>query len=441
MTRSARRFALFLAFALAVLLAALAAGCGGGDDEGEQAPEEPAAQEKVQPPSEPVTITFASWVGNEPPIKKIAADFQKKYPTIKVKFQNVPFEQIAQKLTTQIAGGSAPDAAFIDAGTTADFASRGALASLDPYIAQSDVVKEEDFVEAFNLSAQHEGAQYGLPFDGESTGLFYRTDLFEEAGIDAPPTTWEEFEATAQQLTDPAKKQYGYILFAPEAAYYWYPWLYQAGGSVLTEDGSDIAFTSPEAQEAAEFYVGLAKYSPPDFLNSNSYDGRVAFATGKVAMYMAGSWFAGTLMSEFPKINGKWATAPLPEGDAGCGTTIAGDNLVVFEDGDNKDAAWLWIEYMTRPENMALWTFEAEGSTLLPPRKSLLDSPELEEKKPILKGFAEAMKCGVVGKSNPKGPKIEQALNEQLGKAMYGDITAAEALENAADEAREILED
>jgi ABC-type glycerol-3-phosphate transport system substrate-binding protein len=438
MTRRTFRFPFLLA--LLALLAVLAAACGGGGDE--EAGDDtagPAAQ--VEAPTEPVTITFASWVGQEPNIKKLAADFHKEYPTITVKFQNVPFEQIGQKLTTQIAGGNPPDAAYIDAGTTADFASRGALVNLDDYIAQSETVKKEDFVEAFNLSTQYQGSQYGIPFDGESTGLFYRTDLFEQAGIAGPPTTWEEFEAAAQQLTDPAKKQYGYILFATEAAFYWYPWLFQAGGSVLTEDGNDIAFTSPEAQEAAEFYVGLREYSPPDFLNSNSYDGRIAFATGKVGMYMAGSWFAGTLTSEFPKINGKWATAPLPEGDAGCGTTIAGDNLVVFDQSDNKDAAWLWAEFLARPESMALWTFESEGSTLLPPRTELLESPELVEKKPVLAGFADAMKCGVVGAANPKGPRIEQELNEQLGRAMYGEITAAEALENAAAEAREILED
>ena len=441
MTRKPSKHVLLFAFALLAVLAALAAGCGGGDDEGDATGDTTGeASQPVADPKEPVTITFASWIGSEPNIKKLAKQFTKQHPNITIKFQNVPFEQIGQKLTTQIAGGNPPDAAYIDAGTVADFASRGALVNLDDYLSRSEVVKKEDFVEAFNASTQYQGSQYGIPFDGESTGLFYRTDLFEQAGIAGPPKTWEEFEAAAKKLTNKERKQYGYILFATEAAYYWYPWLWQAGGDVLTDDGK-VAFTSPEARKAAEFYVGLRQYSPPDYLNSNSYDGRVAFATGKVAMYMAGSWFAGTLSGEYPKIKGKWATAPLPEGDEGCATTIAGDNLVVFDGSTNKDAAWLWIEFLSKPENMALWTFGDKDSTLLPPRKSLLNSPELTKKKPILKGFAEAMKCGVVSKSNPKGPKIEQALNEQLGKAMYGEITADEAIDKAAAEAREILAD
>jgi ABC-type glycerol-3-phosphate transport system substrate-binding protein len=382
-----------------------------------------------------VEITFSSWIGQEPTIKKMAEEFHKENPDITIKFQNVPAEESAQKLTTQIAGGNPPDAAFVDASTVAGFASRGALVNLDDRISKSDVVDPDDYVDAFKTFTTFEDSMYGLPFDGESTALFYRTDLFEAAGITAPPTTWEEFEEAAKKLTQPDKRQYGIAMFAPESAYYWYPWLWQAGGEVLTKDG-EPAYNSDVAKESAEFYVGLAEYAPPDYLNSNSYDGRVAFAQGQVGMYVAGAWFAGTLVGEFPDIEGKWATAPLPEGEAGCGTTIAGDALVVFENSKNQDAAWKWIEFLSQPENMAEWTYEAEGSTLLPPRKSMLDSPDLVETKPILQGFADAMECGV---SNviavPDWGRMEEKLNEELGKAMYGEQSAAEALDNAAAEA------
>jgi multiple sugar transport system substrate-binding protein len=402
----------------AVAMTLLATACGGG--EGSSG-------------GDGVEITFSSWIGQEPTIKKMAEEFHKENPDITIKFQNVPAEESAQKLTTQIAGGNPPDAAFVDASTVAGFASRGALVNLDDRISKSDVVDPDDYVDAFKTFTTFEDSMYGLPFDGESTALFYRTDLFEAAGITAPPTTWEEFEEAAKKLTQPDKRQYGIAMFAPESAYYWYPWLWQAGGEVLTKDG-EPAYNSDVAKESAEFYVGLAEYAPPDYLNSNSYDGRVAFAQGQVGMYVAGAWFAGTLAGEFPDIEGKWATAPLPEGEAGCGTTIAGDALVVFENSKNQDAAWKWIEFLSQPENMAEWTYEAEGSTLLPPRKSMLDSPDLVEAKPILQGFADAMECGV---SNviavPDWVRMEEKLNEELGKAMYGEQTAAEALDAAAE--------
>ncbi len=397
----------------------------------------------VPEPEEPVTVSFASWVGDTETMRHLAAEFEKLHPNISIDFQTIPFEEIRTRLLTQVAANNPPDTAFMDASTTADFASRGALVNLDPYIEQSNAVDPDDYVEAFANSAMFEGSMYGLPFDAETTGLFYRTDLFEEAGIDGPPETWEEFRAAAEALTNPEESQYGFILFAPEAAYYWYPWLWQAGGDLISEDGTEIIWDSEEGKRAAEFYVGLTDVSPPDYLNSNSWDGRVAFAQGNVGMYIAGAWFAGTLMSEFPDIDGLWATAPLPE-DQRCATTIAGDNLVMFEGSQNKDAAWKWIEFLSAPENMRLWNIGTPDapSTLLPPRKSLLEDPATFENNPVLEGFAEGMECAVTSTTAvPEWPEIEAELNEALGEAMYGEVDPATAIEAAAQEGQEILDE
>jgi multiple sugar transport system substrate-binding protein len=345
------------------------------------------------------------------------------------------------RLTTQIAGGNPPDVVFLDQSAVVDFSSRNALVDLTPYVEQSAAVKPDDYVEAFISAVRYEGGMYGLPIDGESTGLFYRTDLFDAAGVAGAPTTWEEFEAAAQALTDEAERRYGFIMFAPEAAYYWYPWLWQNGGELLSGDGSEVLFNSDAGKEAAEFYVGLAQYSPPDFFNSNSYDGRVAFATGQVGMYVAGAWFASVMQDEFPDIAGKWATAPLPQ-LVRCATTIAGDALVLPALGKNHDAAWKWAEFLSAPQNMALWTVGTPESpaSLLPPRRSLLEDPRLFEINPILEGFAQQMECGVTNFApNPRFGEVEVALNDALGRAIYGEIDAATALDEAALEAEEIL--
>ena len=437
-----RRIRSTTAVAALLVAGAALAGCGGGD--GSSGTDNPASkkgagQGAVKDPTEPTTVSFFSWIGNDPNMKKTAAAFEKLHPNIDIKFENVPAEQAAQVLTTRIAGNNAPDVAFVNASDTADYAARGALVDLTDYISRSEVVKPDDYVQAFKTFVTYEDKMWGLPTDGETTGLFYRTDMFEAAGIDGPPKTWEEFEADAAALTDPAKNQYGYELFASEAAYYWYPFLYQAGGDLLTEDGKSIAFTSDEAKQSAEFYVNLAKYSPKDYLNSNSYDGRVTFAQGQVGMYMAGAWFAGVLSDEFPDIDGKWASAPLPEGPAGCKTTIAGDALIMPNQTKNSDAAWLWMEYLSRPQQLAEMTYLTQG-TLLPPLNSLLESDEIVQEKPVLEGFIDLMKCGVASTvSNPKFPRIETILNEELGKAMYGEQSASEALDNAAQQGEAIL--
>jgi ABC-type glycerol-3-phosphate transport system substrate-binding protein len=394
---------------------------------------------EIPEPTEPVTITFASWVNESPMMTMLRDQFQQLHPNITVDFQGVPAEEMTDRLTTQIAGGNPPDTAFVDQSAVVDFASRNALLDLGPYVEKSLAVKRDDYVGAFLEAVLWDDKLYGLPYDGETTGLFYRKDLFEAAGIAEPPKTWEELEAAAQALT--TEDQYGYIMFAPEAAYYWYPYLWQNGGELLSEDGTTIQFNSDAGKEAAEFYVGLAQYSPPDFLNSNSYDGRVAFATGQVAMYVAGAWFASVLQDEYPDINDLWDAAPLPEKER-CATTIAGDSLVIPAQSQNPDAAWKWIEFLSAPQNMARWTLgtpQAPGS-LLPPRKSLLEDPAVFDLNPILRGFAEQMECGVTGSApNPLYGEVEVVLNDALGRAIYGEIDAATALDEAALEGEDIL--
>jgi len=398
----------------------------------------------VPAPTEPVTITFASWVGGGATWQALAEEFNALYPNITIEFQDVPFEELRTKLLTQVAANNPPDVAYMDASTVGEFAQRNALVNLDDYISKSTAVSQEDYVEAFLQADMVNGIVYGLPITAETTGLFYRTDMFEAAGLDPndPPDTWEEFEAAAQALTKPENKQYGFIIFAPEAAYYWYPWLWQAGGDLLAEDGKDVLWDSPEGQKAAEFYVGLKDYSPPDFLNSNSWDGRVAFANGTVGMYIAGAWFAGTLQTEFPDITGKWATAPLPR-DQECATTIAGDSLVLFAAGKNQDAAWKWIEFVSAPQNMSrinLGTPDAPA-TLLPPRNSLLEDPVTIANNPAMEGFVANMECAVVNPiTQPRWGEMETFLNEALGRAIYGEVDATTAIQEAAMEAEAIAE-
>jgi ABC-type glycerol-3-phosphate transport system substrate-binding protein len=398
----------------------------------------------IADPAAPVTISFSSWhTANSPVFETLRTQFQELHPNIAVDFEDVPAEEATDRLTTRIAGGNPPDVAFMDQSAVVDFASRNALLDLSPYAAQSAAVIVDDYVPAFLEAALWEEKLFGLPMSGETTGLFFRTDLFEAAGITAAPTTWEEFEAAAQALTNIDNRTYGFITFATEAAYYWYPWLWQNGGELLSADGTQIAFNSDAGKEAAEFYVRLADYSPPDYLNSNSYDGRIAFAEGQVAMYVAGAWFAGTLMSDYPDITDLWSAAPLPQ-RLRCATTVAGDTLVIPATAQNHDASWKWIEFLSAPQNLLLLSTGTpeNPTTLLPTRSSLLDNPATFETNPLMQQFAQQMECGITNAApNPRYGEVETLLNDALGRAIYGETDAATAVDEAAQEGQAILDE
>jgi len=446
-------------------LAVSAAACGSGSSSGSGGTVNSVNQEaqkgqlgqnldlsKLSPsipdPSSPTTITYATFQTVDDRFKKIIDEFEQIHPNIDIKIQKLVPDSAQTKLTAQIAGGNVPDAAYVDSGTVGSFGLRGALASLDDYAAKSKAVEPDDFVPAFKQTAVVNGQLMGLPIDGESTALFYRKDLFQKAGIAGPPKTWAEFQADAAKLTDAAKKQYGIALFASpfETSYYWYPFLYQAGGQQTTNGDKDPAFNSPQAKKAAEFYVGLRKYSPPDLWNSNSFDGRVAFAQGKVGMYIAGGWFAGTMQDEFPKIDGKWGVAPLPTQTSGsqCATTIAGDDLVISSGSKNQDAAWKWIEFLSAPRNIArstVGTPKEPGASLLPTRLSLLNDQKLFSFNPIEKGFVANMKCGITNLSeNPNWGDVDGGpLSDALAKGIFGKEDVSKALDDAAQQAKDML--
>jgi multiple sugar transport system substrate-binding protein len=331
---------------------------------------------------------------------------------------------------------------------TGSFAVEGGLAPLEEYIAQSNLIELNDYVPAFLETSQVDGVQYGLPFASETTGLFYRTDRFEEAGLDPnnPPKTWDEFQAAAEALTNRDENKYGFAVFAPpdEATYNFWPWLWQAGGDQLNpDDPNDVIWDSPEGQRAAEFYTNLAQYAPQDLINATAWDARVPFANGDVAMMFAGGWLVGELMTQFPDATGKWAVAPLPE-DARCATTIAGDHLVIFAASENKEAAWKWIEFISKPDSMIEYNVGTPDypSALLPPRQSLLDDPTLYETRDYMQGFKDNMACAYVPEADqPRFYEIQQFLGEDLGRAFYGEIDGTTAVTESAQEAEALLQE
>jgi multiple sugar transport system substrate-binding protein len=403
----------------------------------------------IPDPTEPVTITFASFNDLETPYwQGLKAEFEAAHPNITVEFQTVPGEELFDKLLAQIAAGNPPDAAYVSDWMTGAFAQEGGLAPIDDYVSKSNLIDLNDYVPAFLESSQVDGVQYGLPLTSETTGLFYRTDRFEEAGLDPnnPPKTWDEFQQYAEKLTNKEENKYGFAVFAPagEASYNFYPWLWQAGGDQLNpDDPMDVVWDSEEGQRAADFYTNLAQYAPPDLLNASAWDARIPFANGDVAMLMAGGWLVGELMTQFPDATGKWAVAPLPT-DQRCATTIAGDHAVIFEGSQNKEAAYKWIEFVSAPDNMIELNVGTPDypSALLPPRQSLLDDPTLYETRPYMQGFKDNLDCAYVPKADqPNYYEAEQILGEALGRAFYGEIDGKTAVIESAKEAEAKLKE
>lgn len=162
--------------ALRVTAAALAglmglAACGGG---GKSADDGPASLR--------VTI----WTANEAHLKlfnEIADEYKKSHPNVTaIKFDPLPFDSYTTTLTTQIAGGNAPDLAWIFENSAPDFVSSGALLPLDETLKKAEGYQYDDLIPATQKLWQEDGKLYAYPFSTSPFGVFVNTDLLKKAG-------------------------------------------------------------------------------------------------------------------------------------------------------------------------------------------------------------------------------------------------------------------
>lgn len=361
-----------LASLVVVGLTATLAGCAsgtGGDAEGDQ------------------TITFIgprSSDDTEALFDELAAQFEADNPGVTVDVEIVPWNDINTKVNTLVATGQQPDVLYLD--TFSQFAADGMLLPASEYLS-SDVL--DDFVPALTEGGFFEGTQYALPAAASVRSLVYNKDIFEEAGIEAPPTTWDEFLAASQKITDAGK--IGYLLpFGPPEAYVEYSlWMWNNGGQWM--DGDTWTIDTPEGAEALEFLkkvsdAGLTQQSPA---TTPSTDVATLFARGDVGMLMGGSWLPGTLESLDADIDLGVAAPPVADASMKPTTMAVVDSMMAFDTDTDPELIGQFLTFLYAPEQYTRIAADAQSipttqsaakelgaDSLLTPFLPFLDSAE-----------------------------------------------------------------
>ena len=133
-----------------------------------------------------------------PAYDELIAKFNELYPDVKIKHQTVPFDQTQNKFKTAAASKSgAPDILRAEVAWVPEFASLGYLYALD-----GTAPLEHNFLETPLSSNEFDGKTYGVPQVTDTLGLMYNKQLFEKAGIESAPTTWDEVADAAKKLQE-----------------------------------------------------------------------------------------------------------------------------------------------------------------------------------------------------------------------------------------------
>ena len=365
-------------------------------------------------------------MGNEGALLGALADaFETEYPNVTVNVTPVDWGQAVAKLQTAIGGGETPDVSQMGTDMMGQFIETGALepvpSSIDPSVY---------FESAWNTGVV-DGTAYAVPWYVETRLLYYRTDIAEAAGITAAPTNWDELKAAATAMQQQGGAEWGISLGTKNWQEYM-PFVWSNGGAVVNDAG-EFALNSPEAIEALTYYdsffeEGLSPTAVPE-----GFDITPAFVTGTHPMFVSGPWHLG-LVAEAggADIEGNWAIALHPGKDGAPGTSfLGGSNFVVFTDSPNKDAAWAWAEFVSRPESQILWYEEA---TVLPAVQAAWDDPALGDDENLAL-FGEQLSSTSTQPAIPTWSEIASSLNDQLERVTAGDASpedGAQAMQDAA---------
>ncbi|MGP4113813.1 ABC transporter substrate-binding protein [Streptomyces sp. 4N509B] len=294
---------------------------------------------------------------------EIIAAFEEEHPDIDVVYEGIPIDQVQSKYDAAIQGGSGlPDVGMVSTSYLANLVAQGALSPIDDRLTGSslDGQLSPAFLESVRATTGGEEL-FSVPTSANQGILWYRTDLFDDAGLE-PPTSWENFYTAAEELADPDNNRFGFTIRGGEGSIAQaLDAMYSQSGidSFWSEDGTESTVNAPENVAALERYVDLYNTVTPEADVNSDFTTMIAtFSGGDVGMVQHNLGSYGDLSEAFGE---NVAGLPMPTNDDGHHTFVSNpvDGMALFNSSDNKDAAWTFMEFAASYEMNSMWNESA----------------------------------------------------------------------------------
>lgn len=237
------------------------------------------------------------------------------------------------------------------------------------------------------------GDIYAIPWDVGPAGVFYRTDFFDEAGVDVGDIgTWDDFIAAGEEVRGATNKQLLSVDMAADDGIF-RMMLNQRGVYYFDAEGR-VTLNSPEAVEAMETVKKIKDAGL--MLNAPGYDGGVtALKNERIAAVAAGVWYSGTITSQAPEQKGNWDAflLPAPETGGNRAANLGGSNLVLNASTEDLEDAYAYAEFAMTDYDAQMYMMENYG--LFPSLLETYKDPFFDKKvpffndKPIYRIFAD----------------------------------------------------
>lgn len=368
------------------------------------------------------TVNVVVWkyhlVGQEEYYRALAQGYERAHPGHHVVIHLEDWNSAHDHLREWIKSGNGPDLTIVPDVWLSEFAS-----GLDPY---PDVLPAS-FLRRFNPTmldrSRLNGRDLGLVWAASTKVLFYRTDLFHNAGL-TPPSTWRQLLIAAQTLSRPRET---YSLAIPGASaldtadnFYFFLW---SDGGRLVGDNGRSSLDSPQAVESLNFLRDLAlKYQVTE-PNPESCDRPCAeelFANGKAAMVETGPWLIQTIAAKPHPV--PFAVTPLPSNRERA-TQLVTDHLVLLTSSPHKQEALQFVQFAYQPS----WRMRWARLGMVPELKSVEQSAMFTSDpvwRVFVDGLQDARWIPIV-----KWQPIDLAISQTVCAVLAGRSTPANALD------------
>ena len=380
--------------------------------------------------------TFDAWIADT------ISRFKATYPGVEVNWEDHQ-ATFQDDLKNSFAAGNAPDVINLSVGEgwVSDYATRNLLLELDSRVPQE--VKDIYF-EGLWKSQNVDGKNFQFPFyQGVSVELINKRH-FEAAGLDpaAFPTKVEELPALCQTLKDKANVVCDLRLTVNDLLA---QMVYEGNVKVISDDGTAFTFDSPEAVSWLQMYVDMVAAGTVDNTALTTKDDRVGlliFSAGQAPFYQTGPNLIREVKANNAQLYEDLAVVPAPVGKSG----VIGKGLMgmsVKADTKYPNASMALAQFFTNARTMVEL---AKQSAVYPSSAKAFEDPYFSSTPEAIEDSARPIAGETIAKyadivpTIPNKGDVNAVVLAAVEKALFGGVSAQQALSDAVVEANKLLD-
>lgn len=363
------------------------------------------------------------------------SEFEKQNPDIKITYEVARGgSEALQQFLTAASSNTLPDLALLDGFWISRIVETGKLQPLNDLWSADD---RAHWLSASVDAVTLDGKIYAVPFHTSWRGLFYPVDTMKQLGFDTPPQNWDEFLAFGEK----AKAANMFATMLPAAtgevtALHMLSMFWGLGGEMVDADGKPI-FADGKNREALEkVYSIYHELAASKLMSSDTTldEGKIRpfLYTRETASIAASTSRIQTMQTDAPWLTGNLGAFnyPLPDG-AKAVPILTGFTYGIFTDNaEQQAAAWKFIQFLTRPE--IIGPLNANAGHL--PVIDQVWQQDSYKNDPLMTSFKGIVDSGMRPRpSVPIYPAITAAWSAQMADVIAGNITPAQAVDNARD--------